>query len=227
MCVECSHEPRNRASLQTAGRWMEIGGLAVLSAAEAATSASTVKADDTIYGIARARKINMVAPEAVNPELDLGRALQVRQVISLPTVQDQGRRPQTVTVRTASIRVSWRLPVQGRLTTSCYGTPDHAGIDIAAPLGTPIVVSQPGLVTESHFDARTGWGWTVVIDFGSGIRARYSHNEANLVRVGDTVQAGQIIARLGSTGKAHTSTIGSPSAATRSTSSCCSKAGRT
>lgn len=173
---------------------------ALLSAAEAATSAYTVKAGDTIYGIARVEKINMTALEAVNPKLDLGRALQIGQVIRLPIIQTLGRRSQTVTVRTTSIRVSWRLPVQGVITTPYFGTPEHAGIDIAAPLGTPIRASRPGTVTESRFDPRTGWGWTVVINYGGGALARYSHNQMNLVRVGDLVQPGQVIARLGSTG---------------------------
>jgi len=173
---------------------------AVLSVAEAATSAYTVKAGDTISRIARAGKIDITAVQAVNPKLDLGRALQIGQIIQLPTIRTLGRQSQTVTVRTASIRVGWRLPVQGVITTPYFGTPEHAGVDIAAPLGTPIRASRPGTVTESRFDARTGWGWTVVIDYGGGALARYSHNQMNLVRIGDLVQPGQAIARLGSTG---------------------------
>lgn len=170
------------------------------SASQATTSPYTVKTGDTISGIARVRNINMLALEAVNPKLDLGRALQVGQVLRLPITPKLVRQTQTVTVRTASIRVSWTLPVRGVITTPYFGTPEHAGIDIAAPLGTPIQVSRTGTVTESRFDPRTGWGWTIVINYGGGALARYSHNQMNLVRVGDTVQPGQVIARLGSTG---------------------------
>ena len=173
---------------------------ALLSAAEAATSAYTVKAGDTIYGIARVGKIDMTALEAVNPKLDLGRALQIGQVIQLPIITRATGQPQTPVIRSASIRVNWSLPVQGVITTPYFGTPEHAGIDIAAPLGTPIRVSRTGTVTESRFDPRTGWGWTIVIDYGGGALARYSHNQMNLVRVGDTVRPGQVIARLGSSG---------------------------
>jgi murein DD-endopeptidase MepM/ murein hydrolase activator NlpD len=173
---------------------------ALLSVAEAATGIYTVKAGDTLYRIAKARNVNMTALEAVNPKLDLTRALQIGQVIQLPIVTRTAGQSAVAVIRSASIRVSWNLPVQGVITTPYYGTPEHSGIDIAAPLGTPIRVSRTGTVTESRFDPRTGWGWTIVVDYGGGALARYSHNQMNLVRVGDTVEPGQVIARLGSTG---------------------------
>lgn len=179
---------------------LALTACAFLGVAQAATSAYTVKAGDTIYGIARVGKINLAALEAVNPKLDLSRALQIGQVIQLPVITRTAGQPQIPVIRSASIRVSWSLPVQGVITTPYYGNAEHAGIDIAAPSGTPIRVSRPGTVTESRFDARTGWGWTVVVDYGGGALARYSHNQVNLVQVGDTVQPGQVIALLGSTG---------------------------
>lgn len=103
-------------------------------------------------------------------------------------------------VRSASIRVTGVWPVQGRVTTLYSPNRGHAGVDIAAPAGTVIRVPQAGRVLESYFDARSGWGWTVAIDLGSGFVARYSHNQVNLVRQGDWVQAGQVVARVGSTG---------------------------
>ena len=172
----------------------------LLSAAQAASSAYTVKAGDTLYRIAKAKSINMTALGAVNPRLDLSRALQIGQIIQLPVITRIAGQPQAAVIRNASIRVSWSLPVQGVITTPYYGNAEHAGIDIAAPAGTPIRVPKAGTVTESRFDSQTGWGWTVVVDYGEGILARYSHNQMNLVRVGDTVQPGQVIARLGSTG---------------------------
>ncbi len=173
---------------------------AFLSVVQAASNAYTVRAGDTLYRIAKVKNINMTALEAVNPNLDLTRALQIGQVIQLPNITRIADQSQAAVIRSASIRVSWSLPVQGVITTPYYGTPEHSGIDIAAPLGTPIRVSRTGTVTESRFDPRTGWGWTIVIDYGGGAVARYSHNQMNLVRVGDSVQPGQVIARLGSTG---------------------------
>jgi murein DD-endopeptidase MepM/ murein hydrolase activator NlpD len=48
----------------------------------------------------------------------------------------------------------------------------------------------------------TRWSWTIVLDHGDGAQSRYSHNSANLVRVGDVVAGGQATARVGSTGHA-------------------------
>jgi len=172
----------------------------LLGTAQATTSAYTVKPGDSYSGIARTRSLDLRALQAANPTLNFTRALNVGQVIRIPLKTWAGSAGATPVVRTASIRVSLRLPVQGVVTTPYFATVEHAGIDIAAPSGSPIRVSRPGRITESRFDTRTGWGWTVVVDFGGGTQARYSHNRVNLVRVGDTVWAGQVIAQLGSTG---------------------------
>lgn len=176
-------------------------GLAALSLSAAATV--TVKPGDTLYGIARRHGVSLdtllASNKGVNPQL----ALKVGQVLQVPDRPGTPRAPTSsgrsgVAVRPAGIRVTAVLPVQGRL-TSPY-SPAHLGLDLAAPTGTPVVAARAGRVTESRYDARTGWGWTVVLDHGDGMTSRYSHNSANLVQVGQTVETGQVIARVGSTG---------------------------
>jgi len=76
----------------------------------------------------------------------------------------------------------------------------HLSIDLAAPTGTPIRAARAGMVTQSYFDNQSGWGLTILVDHGDGMQTRYSHNSANLVRGGQRVEAGQVIARVGSTG---------------------------
>lgn len=171
--------------------------LATFSLASAATV--TVKPGDTLYGLARQHGTTLPALLAVNKGVNPQLALRVGQVLQLParggTVT---RSPSTAIARPTSIRVSAVMPVQGRL-TSPYSS-DHPGLDLAAPVGTPIRAALAGRVMESRYDGRTGWGWTVLLDHGNGLTSRYSHNSANLVRVGDWVEAGASIARVGSTG---------------------------
>ncbi len=77
----------------------------------------------------------------------------------------------------------------------------HEGIDISADRGTPIVATADGQVTFSGW--RPGFGWTIEIDHGSGLKTRYAHNQKNLkVQVGDRVRRGDVIAHVGSSGLA-------------------------
>ncbi|MBZ9715445.1 M23 family metallopeptidase [Deinococcus multiflagellatus] len=174
-------------------------GLAALSLSTAATV--TVKPGDTLYGIAQRQGVTLDALLAKNKGVNPQLALKVGQVLQLPARLGTARVATTtngIVVRPAGIRVTAVLPVQGRL-TSPY-SPAHLGLDLAAPAGTPFVAARAGRVTESRFDAGTGWGWTIVLDHGDGMTTRYSHNSANLVRVGQVVETGQVIGRVGSTG---------------------------
>ncbi|MEM7563886.1 MAG: LysM peptidoglycan-binding domain-containing M23 family metallopeptidase [Pseudomonadota bacterium] len=76
----------------------------------------------------------------------------------------------------------------------------HNGIDLRAPRGTPIYASANGRVMFSG--VRRGFGKTIVIDHGGGIETVYAHNESNLVTAGQRVQQGEIIARVGRSGRA-------------------------
>lgn len=75
----------------------------------------------------------------------------------------------------------------------------HAGMDFAAPVGSPIHAAAAGLVTEAGW--RSGYGYMIEIDHGDGLKTRYGHNRENLVKAGDFVSAGQLIARVGRTGR--------------------------
>lgn len=74
----------------------------------------------------------------------------------------------------------------------------HRGIDFAAPMGTPIYASQSGTVirAESHYS----WGNYVAILHDNGLTTLYAHNNQNLVKVGQKVAQGEVIASMGSTG---------------------------
>ncbi|WKE66093.1 M23 family metallopeptidase [Gallaecimonas kandeliae] len=76
----------------------------------------------------------------------------------------------------------------------------HSGLDLAAPKGTEVKASGDGLVTFAGSYA--GYGELVEIDHGDGIKSRYGHNSQLLVKRGDKVKKGQVIARVGQSGRA-------------------------
>jgi murein DD-endopeptidase MepM/ murein hydrolase activator NlpD len=99
------------------------------------------------------------------------------------------------------------LPTRGWLTSAFsamrshpilhYARP-HEGIDVSAPMGTPIEAPAAGRVAQAGW--QTGYGNVVVIDHGFGLQTKYAHASRLLVRTGERVQRGQRVALVGSTG---------------------------
>ncbi|MGY1617729.1 M23 family metallopeptidase [Geodermatophilus sp. SYSU D00691] len=92
------------------------------------------------------------------------------------------------------------LPVQGRMTT-CYCMrwgQMHWGIDLAAPLGTPIYAASDGVVIRAG--AASGYGNAVYIQDADGNVQIYGHMRYYDVEAGDVVHAGDQIAKVGSEG---------------------------
>jgi murein DD-endopeptidase MepM/ murein hydrolase activator NlpD len=75
----------------------------------------------------------------------------------------------------------------------------HKGIDIAAPVGTPIYAAQDGVVISSGWNSG-GYGNLIKIEHPNKEITLYAHNSSNLVKKGDIVTQGQVIATMGSTG---------------------------
>jgi murein DD-endopeptidase MepM/ murein hydrolase activator NlpD len=75
----------------------------------------------------------------------------------------------------------------------------HKGIDFTAPLGHSVFAAMDGQISEAGRNKKLGN--YVRIYHGNGVETVYGHNRANLVKVGDLVRRGQIIARDGSTGR--------------------------
>lgn len=83
-------------------------------------------------------------------------------------------------------------PFSGRRT-------QHTGIDFAGRAGADVLSVAGGIVTEAGM--REGYGKLVEINHGNGYATRYAHSSELLVKVGDKVNKGQRIARVGSTGR--------------------------
>ncbi|QDP19839.1 M23 family metallopeptidase [Sphingomonas xanthus] len=80
------------------------------------------------------------------------------------------------------------------------GAAKHAGIDLAAPIGTPIYATADGVVREAAYNSG-GYGNLIKIEHGRGIETRYAHLSSMTVRQGQRVSRGQLIGRMGSTGR--------------------------
>lgn len=75
----------------------------------------------------------------------------------------------------------------------------HSGIDLAARVGDPVMAMAAGRITFSGWQG--GYGYIVEVDHGNGYRTKYAHNSKLLVRVGQLVEVGQVVAKAGSTGR--------------------------
>ena len=101
------------------------------------------------------------------------------------------------------------MPTQGWLTSAFSSMREHPilhiarpheGIDVTAPMGSPIEAPAAGVVTDAGWES--GYGNTVTIDHGYGIVTKFAHASKLLVKVGQRVQRGQRIALVGNTGLA-------------------------
>jgi murein DD-endopeptidase MepM/ murein hydrolase activator NlpD len=100
-------------------------------------------------------------------------------------------------------------PLNGAVITQVFGHIEyqqwcgcwkpHTGIDLAAPYGTPVMAADSGQVIWVGWDW-SGLGWAVKINHGNYIATIYGHLDHYIVKVGQTVTKGQIIAYEGSTG---------------------------
>lgn len=75
----------------------------------------------------------------------------------------------------------------------------HEGWDIATRHGTPVRATADGVVTAAGRE--NGYGKLIKIDHGYGFVTRYGHNSKHLVKVGDKVKRGQVVALVGNTGR--------------------------
>jgi murein DD-endopeptidase MepM/ murein hydrolase activator NlpD len=76
----------------------------------------------------------------------------------------------------------------------------HEGIDVTAPMGSPIEAPAAGIVTDAGWES--GYGNTVTIDHGFGIETKFAHASKLLVRTGQRVSRAQRIALVGNSGLA-------------------------
>ncbi|MCX5957970.1 MAG: M23 family metallopeptidase [Cyanobacteria bacterium] len=188
------------------------------------TVSTVVRLGDTLLKIAQRYGLTMGELLQLNPGLETARLVVGSQVqvvrsapgrsrmllglapvgsggLSWPELPSFGndQRPTSPYLRGSSALI-W--PAQGTF-TSGYGWRwgrMHRGIDIANNVGTPIVAAARGRVSFAGWH-EGGYGYFVEITHEDGSRTRYGHNSNLLVREGQQVDQGQVISKMGSSGR--------------------------
>ncbi|WP_456374493.1 M23 family metallopeptidase [Thiolapillus sp.] len=158
------------------------------------------------------RKLHIVKREYDIQRID---GLPPRKVT--PREEDLKRiRADRAAVKKARARIDQRLdflhgfdwPVTGRI-SGVYGSQrilngkpkwPHYGVDIAGPVGTPVRAPADGIVTLAHPDMFYS-GATLIMDHGHGLSSTFLHLSKILVEEGQVVKKGQIVAKMGATGR--------------------------
>jgi murein DD-endopeptidase MepM/ murein hydrolase activator NlpD len=174
----------------------------------------TVKAGDTLAGIAARQGLKLGDVVAANPGLspDLirpGQKVRLPGEVAMPPAPAMSS-AEVEAVRRASLAKPPSLsgegflwPVRGAKVVSRFGDkPDgtrNAGVNLAAKAGTPVLAAENGLVVYAG-DKVPGYGRMLLIRHAGGFTTAYAHNQSLLVKVGERVRRGQRVATVGSTG---------------------------
>lgn len=160
-----------------------------------------VRPGDVLTAVAKRFQVDlevlMAVNEIINPDrIFVGQKLIIPAPANAVPVMASLKR---TTVSRGGHTFTW--PVEGRI-TSPYGPRGgafHYGVDIAAPQGTPVLAAMSGIISFAGW--KGSFGNLVAIDHGNGMETLYAHNAKLLVNEGEYVLKGQVIARVGSTGR--------------------------
>jgi murein DD-endopeptidase MepM/ murein hydrolase activator NlpD len=141
-------------------------------------------------------------PEALMGRLDKLSAEATRQEQSLQELQAYFQDQKSLLASTPSV---W--PARGWVTSDFGQRLDpytaervmHQGLDIAAPHGKEVYSPSDGTVVFAGLEG--GYGNVIVIDHGYGIKTRYGHLSRLMVKAGDRIKRGALIAAVGNTGR--------------------------
>jgi murein DD-endopeptidase MepM/ murein hydrolase activator NlpD len=128
-------------------------------------------------------------------------SLADRDTADAPASRGEDRAAKAKDTEAQSAADVWLLPLDEYTFTSPFGVRFgklHAGIDLAAPDGTPYKAVHGGVVTDAGY--RGGYGYAITIKNSDGVETVYAHSRRLLVKTGDTVKAGQVIGEVGMSG---------------------------
>ena len=139
-------------------------------------------------------------PQTVKPE----KVVSLPEVQNAPVAKEEPRTTETVVkaAEPSGAMPSFRWPVRGRLIAGFGSKPDgtqNDGINLAVPEGTPIKAADDGVVAYAGNELK-GYGNLVLISHANGFVSAYAHASELMVKRGDSVKRGQVIAHAGQTG---------------------------
>jgi murein DD-endopeptidase MepM/ murein hydrolase activator NlpD len=172
---------------------LSLSAICILAVASA--QSVTVRSGDTLSSLAKRSGVSVSQLRSVN-NLSSDR-IRVGQVLQI----SNGNTSSTVT-RVSSVYERPLWPIMGVITQRfSYRGPKngHAGLDLAAPIGTPVYAALSGTVTFSGWNV-FGYGQLITIRGIDGRDYYYAHNSRRLVSKGQRVRQGQMISKVGSTG---------------------------
>jgi murein DD-endopeptidase MepM/ murein hydrolase activator NlpD len=199
-----------RASVLRPGDQLTIPGRYVGSAGQAAQGGPvpqtiTVARGDSLWTIARRHNTTVAALMSANnlstTSIQVGQQLRI-----VPTAELSPARPEAAPTPQPQANQQMVWPLRGPITSRfgyrqlrINGSNFHSGLDIDGNVGDPIVSATAGVVTFSGW--RGGYGNLVIVSSGN-TDYYYAHASQLLVSVGQQVQPGQLIAKVGATGAA-------------------------
>ncbi|MFN0220030.1 MAG: peptidoglycan DD-metalloendopeptidase family protein [Hyphomicrobium sp.] len=108
--------------------------------------------------------------------------------------------PQATAQASDSVKLRW--PAQGKVIAGFGGRPDgthNDGINLSVPLGTEVHAAESGVVAYAGSELK-GYGNLILIRHDNGWVTAYAHNDEMLVKRGDKIKRGQVVAKAGKTG---------------------------
>jgi murein DD-endopeptidase MepM/ murein hydrolase activator NlpD len=170
-----------------------------------------VERHQTFYRICKTYGVNLKEVASLNGISDPSK-IQTGQRIFIPGAKkllkveiyiDDVTAEQGEKLKIAYKKLDFIWPVQGKINDVFEEAESrrHQGIDISSPLGTPIRASNAGMVIYSNNTIK-GYGNLIVLRHSEEFVSVYAHNQVNLVEEGTWVEKGQIIGKVGQTGRA-------------------------
>ncbi len=173
----------------------------------------TVVKGDTVQSIANKYKVDLKDILSAN-DLDADYKLSVGERLMIPGAELSSgstttTKPKTTTPTKGGKTIKQSLPsVSGYFKNPVPGArrtrgikPGHRGVDLAAPIGTPIYAAAGGNVIIARMGYNGGFGNYVVIQHDNGTKTLYAHQSRLATKAGDRVSQGEVIGYVGSTGR--------------------------